>query len=221
MAFEGFESGSGVWFPLITTILLEVGITAATFERALLPDIFARWDEMVASGRMEPAQVEQLRAGMTANLTMRVGTIGSSALGVPLLTLLMALLLWFVAGFLLGGRFGFSRAWAVAAWSWLVLWPGSILRGVLAWAAESFQSVHLGLGVLVPTPEEPSKLFRFLTVLLDALSPFSAWWLVVIVFGVAAVSGLSRRKVGLALTLTYLFLAACGAALAALLGPGA
>jgi hypothetical protein len=27
MAFEGFESGSGVWFPLITTILLEVGIS--------------------------------------------------------------------------------------------------------------------------------------------------------------------------------------------------
>ena len=62
MAFEGLESGSGVWFPLVATILLEVGITAATFDRALLPDIFARWDDMAASVRMEPAQVEQLRA---------------------------------------------------------------------------------------------------------------------------------------------------------------
>ena len=220
-AWEGIESGSRSWVPLLLIVAVEVAAMAATFERALLPDIFARWDDMVSAGRMEPAQVAMLQEGMTSNPAWRWSTIAAPVYGIPLVTLFTAVLLWAVIGFLLGGRLRFRHAWALAAWTGLVMIPFSLLRAGLAYAAESYQAVHLGLGVLVPDPETPSKGWTGVTAFLEALSPFTAWWLVVLVLGASRLSGLSRRKVAIALVATYLILAAGGALFAALFSPGA
>lgn len=220
-AWEGLDAGSRSWFPLLVIVGTEIAVMAATFERALLPDIFARWDDMVSAGRMEPAQVAMLQDGMTSNPVWRWSTIAAPVYGIPLVTLFTAAVLWAVVGFLLGGRLRFRHAWALAAWTGLVMLPFSLLRAALAYAAESYRSVHLGLGVLVPEPETPSKLLTGLTVFLEALSPFGAWWLVVLILGAAQLSGVSRRKVAVALAVTYLLFAAGGALFAALFSSGA
>lgn len=220
-AWEGIAAGSRSWFPLSVVVLVEVAVMAATFERALLPDIFARWDDLVSAGRMDPAQVAMLQDRMTSSPIVLWSTIGAPAYGIPLVTLFTATVLWAVVGFLLGGRLRFRHAWAVAAWTGLVMLPFSLLRAALAYAAESYRAVHLGLGVLVPEPETPTKLLTGLTAFLEALSPFGAWWLVVLILGAAQLSGLSRRKVAVALIATYLVLAAGGALFAALFSPGA
>lgn len=220
-AWQGFDSATHPWFPLLIVILVEVAVMAVTFERALLPDIFARWDDMVALGRMEASQVAMLQDGMVSNPVWRWSTIASPVYGLPLVTLFVAAVVWLVVGFLLGGKIRFGRAWALASWAGLVMVPSSILRSAIAFYVESYKAVHLGFGVLVPEPESSSKLLVGLTSFLDALSPLTAWWLVVLILGAAQISGLPRGRVAAALTVTYLILAACGALFAALFTPGA
>ena len=220
-AWEGFDSATHPWFPLLLVAAVEVAVMAVTFERALLPDLLARWYDMVASGRMEPSQVAMLQEGMSSNPLWRWSTIGAPLYGLPLVTLFVAAVLWAVVGFLLGGRLRFGRAWALTAWAGLVMIPASVLRAAIAVYVESYRAVHLGLGVLVPEPETPSRLLAALTAFLEALSPFSAWWLVVLILGAARISGLPRGRVAVALTVTYLILALGGALFAALFAPGA
>lgn len=220
-AWEGFEGPTRPWFPLLVIIVFEIAMMLLVFERALLPDIFARWDDMVAAGRMEPSQVAMLQNGMLTDPLWRWSTIASPVYGVPLVTLLVAAMLWLVVGFLLGGRLRFGRAWALSCWAGLIMLPASGVRTAVAWVLESYKAVHLGLGVLVPEPETPSKLLTGLTAFLEALSPFTAWWLVVIILGAARLSGLPRGRVATAVVVTFLILAACGALLAAAFAPGA
>ena len=99
--------------------------------------------------------------------------------------------------------------------------PASFIRYAYGWVRESFEGLHLGLGVLVPEPETHTKLYTGLTVFLDAISPFAAWYLAVLVLGTAALSGAPRRNVAWVLVTLYLAFVAFSAAVAALLSSGA
>jgi hypothetical protein len=57
-------------------------------------------------------------------------------------------------------------------------------------------------------------------VVLDAISPFTAWYLAVVVLGTAVLSGAPRRNVAWVLVTLYLAFVAFSAAVAALFSPG-
>jgi hypothetical protein len=124
------------------------------------------------------------------------------------MALLVALVVWFAAAFLLGSRFRFRHALEVTCWAGLVKVPANALFFWLASRAESLRDVHLGLGALIPVADEPTRLLRAVTVFLDLLGPFEVWWFVVGVLGVVALSGLPRRQVAVTLGSLYLGLGA-------------
>ncbi len=219
-AWVGASEKGQWWFPLVLMIVIEVAMSALTYQRALLPDMFAKWEQAVANGTMQPAQLESMQRMFSENPAMMAWTLGSIVIILPLFTLLQALVLWFGAGFVLGARFRFSQGLTVVSWAALVNLPASFIRYAYGWAQESFVGLHLGLGVLVPEPEVHTKLYIGLTVFLDALSPFAAWYLAVLVLGTAALSGAPRRNVAWVLVTLYLAFVAFSATVAAFFSSG-
>jgi hypothetical protein len=219
-AWGGLEEKGQWWFPLVVTLVVEIGLSALTYHRALLPDMFTRWDQAVANGQMQPAQLDNLRKFFSESWIAIATTLGSILVAVPIVMLLQALVVWFGAGFVLGSRFRFSHGFTVVAWAGLVHLPASFVRYGYGWVQESFESLHLGLGVLIPEPDTPTKLHTGLSVFLDAISPFTAWYLAVVVLGTAALSGAQRRNVAWVLVTLYLAFVAFSAAVAALFSPG-
>ena len=222
-AWGGLE-GAGRWhrwgFPLTLTLVLEVVLSWATYHRALLPDMFQRWDQAVANGQMPPEQLENMTKFFTESWVAVATTLGSIVIVVPVVILLQGLMVWFGAGFVLGARFKFTQGLGVVAWAGLVHLPASLIRYGYGWVQQSFEGLHLGLGVLLPEPETPTKLHAGLTVFLDAISPFAAWYLAVVVLGTAVLSGAPRRNIAWVLVTLYLAFVAFSAAVAALFSPG-
>ncbi|MEQ1831884.1 MAG: YIP1 family protein [Candidatus Eisenbacteria bacterium] len=219
-AWVGASEKGQWWFPLVLMIVIEVALSALTYQRALLPDMFSKWEQAVANGAMQQAQLESMQTMFSENPAMMAWTLGSIILILPLFTLLQALVLWFGAGFVLGAKFRFSQGLTVVSWSALVNLPASFVRYAYGWVRESFEGLHLGLGVLVPEPETHTKLYTGLTVFLDALSPFAAWYLAVLVLGTAALSGAPRRNVAWVLVTLYLAFVALSATVAAFSSSG-
>jgi hypothetical protein len=123
-------------------------------------------------------------------------------------------------GFILGTRFSYRLALEVAAWSGLVQIPALLATTLLAWSKESMKAVHLGMAILLPDSDTPSKMLTFAKVFLDALGPFAIWALVVSILGASTLSGAPRKSVAwVCIALTVVF-ALFGASMAAMFGPG-
>ncbi len=219
-AWVGLSERGQWWFPLLIMIVLEVALSATTFRRVLLPDMFEKWEQQVANGQMQASQLDSMQAFFTDSPAALAWILGSIVIVIPLFMLLQALVLWFGAGFVLGARFRFSQGLTVVSWASLVNLPASFIRYGYGWARESFEGLHLGLGVLVPEPETHTKLYTGLTVFLDAISPFAAWYLAVLVLGTAALAGAPRRSVAWVLVTLYLAFVAFSAAVAAFTSSG-
>ena len=219
-AWTGLEDKGGWWFPVLLTLGIEVVLSAVTYHRALLPDMFERWDRAVANGQMPPEQLQNLTKFFSESWIAIATTLGSIVIVVPIAILIQALVVWFGASFVLGTKLRFSQGFAVVAWAGLVHVPASLIRYGYGWFQHSFEGLHLGLGVLLSEPDSPTKLHTGLSVFLDAISPFAAWYLVVLVLGTAALSGAPRRNIAWVLVTLYIAFVAFSAAVAALFSPG-
>lgn len=220
-AFEGLQGTGRWWIPLLIVVLIEVGLGFVCYQRVMVPDTLARMEQQVTSGQMTPEGYERVREQFVESNSGMGFTLGVIAVAIPIIYLLQALVVWFGAGFVLGAKFRFSQALGVVAWSGLVGIPGSLVRYAYGWTQESLKGLHLGLGVLLPEPETPTKLLTGLTVFLDAISPFTAWYLFLVVIGTATLAQMPRRNVAWVLVTLYLAFVAFSAAVAALFSPGA
>lgn len=218
-AWRGLETKAQWWFPFAIGLLLFVVTTLALYHRAIVPTQLAHMEEAVASGRMPAAQYDEFAARVDSPMGMAFGLIfGLPA--VALTTFFIALVVWFAGGFVLGTKFSYRQALEVVCWSELIAIVEGIIFGALAWQAQSFTGVHLGLGVLVPTAETASKMSTFLTSFLDGIGPFRIWRLIVAILGVSALSGAPRRNVAWVLSVLYLALLALGGAVGAMFSGG-
>ena len=212
----------GQWlFPFLVTLVLWVALQGLAFDHVTVPMMLDQWSTAVANGRMEPAQAQQMEQFFTGNPAARWIVLTQQAIFWPIAALFQALIMWFGAGFVLGTRFKFRQAFDVTLWSGLVKIPQLLLFFVLAFQRQSFQGVHLGLGMLVPEPETPNKLLTGLTTFLDFLGPFEVWWGIVVILGVSALTGAPRRNVAWVLVSLYLAFGVLFAAANAFFNPGA
>lgn len=219
-AWEGLRERSAWGFPLLLGLVLWLALQALAYDRVTLPMMLDQWSEAVASGRMEAAQEQEISRFFSESPLARWITLGQQAIAWPVFALFQALVLWFGIGFVLGTKLRFGSAMDVVCWSGLVRIPQTILFFALAFQRESFIGVHLGLGVLVPEGDAPSKLQSGLRGFLDLFGPFEAWWLFVAVLGAVALSGAPRKSVAWVVVALYLALGAFFAAVGAFLGPG-
>jgi len=212
----------GQWLlPLFVGLALWVGLQALAYHHVTVPMMLDSWSDLVASGRMEAAQMERMSAFFTDNPAAMWIILAQQAIVWPILSLLTALVVWFGGGFVLGTKLRYRQALDVVCWAGIVKWPALLLTFLLAWQKQTFKGVHLGLGALVPEADTPSKVQVGLTTFLDFIGPFEAWWVVVAVLGVAALTGAPRRNVAWVLVALYLAFGAFLAAVAALFNPGA
>jgi hypothetical protein len=211
----------GQWVaPLLASLVLWAGLQALCFDHVTVPMMQDAWNDAVSAGRMEQAQMDKMMAFFTGP-TARWIVVGQQAIFWPILTLLVALVVWFGGGFVLGTKLRYRQALDVVCWSGLVSWPAIVLTFALAWQRQTFKGIHLGLGALIPEGETPDKLRTGITMFLDFFAPFEAWRIAVAVIGVAALTGAPRRNVAWVLVALYLAFGAFLAAVNALFNPGA
>jgi len=211
----------GQWLPpLLASLVLWAGLQALCFDHVTVPMMQDAWNDAVSAGRMEQAQMDKMMAFFSGP-TARWIVVGQQAIFWPILTLLVALVVWFGGGFVLGTKLRYRHALDVVCWSGLVSWPAIVLTFALAWQRQTFKGIHLGLGALIPEGETPDKLRTGITMFLDFFAPFEAWRIAVAVIGVAALTGAPRRNVAWVLVALYLAFGAFLAAVNALFNPGA
>jgi hypothetical protein len=207
------------WFPMTLMALAGAVFTLVLHERAILPMITQRWEQMVDSGQLSPEQLERMSEGLGGPAGLAI-SVAQQFIAWPIILFALALLVWFGAGFVLGTKLRYRQALEVAAWSSLIHIPAQLLIGVLAWSKQTLYGIHVGLGILLPEAEAPTKLQAALASFLDALGPFQIWSVVVVVIGAAALSGAPRRSVAWVMSGLYLGLSVFLAALSALFAPG-
>ena len=218
-AWQGLREHGQWWFPFLLVPAINLVVALVIYRRAHLPMILESLEERVANGEMTPDQlapIEQFYSG-PAGLMI---TGGSVAVMMLLFLLVVALLIWFTIGFVLGAPFRYRLALEVATWSSLVTLPGMIVGSAIGWARENMRGVHIGFGVLLPEPEAGDRLLLAAGVFLDLIGPFGIWHVAVAALGAAYLSGLSRKPVAWALGALYLVLGLFAAALAALVPGG-
>ena len=218
-AWTGLESRSQWWFPMVVMILVGAAMSVALHQRALMPMISESWEQAVADGRMTTAQVDRMESFMSGPLGMCI-TAAQQAIAWAIIPLISALVVWFGISFLLGRKFRFRLAFEAVTWSSLVMIPGQLLAGGLAWSRETMKGLHTGFGVLLPESETPSKLMTGLGFFLDGIGPLALWYVVVLVIGAAALSGSPRKSVGWVLGSLYVAMTVFFSALGAMFSRG-
>lgn len=219
-AWVGLERRGQWWFPLLLSVVVAVAGTALVYHLALLPAQLEQLERMVEAGQLPAEQYDGLAEGMASPGRVAL-SLAFVPLGVLFITLLVTLVPWIGAGFLLGRPFRFRDAWVVTCWAGLVTIPAQLLTFALGWVNESLTSVHIGFGALLPLAEPPSKLLTALASFLDqAVGPFAIWHFAVLALGTAALAGAPRKPALLALGGLWLVLWGVMAALGGLMSPG-
>jgi hypothetical protein len=192
-AWTGLRQHAQWWFPLVIIAIFAAAFAAALHHRALLPMMSAAWRDQVANGNMSAEQLQKMEDFFGGPKGMLI-TVVQQLLILPIIQLLMALLVWFSVGFVLGRPLTYRLSLEVASWAGLVTIPAQILTGIIAWTRETMKGVHVGFGLLLPDTDTPSRLMIFLGAVLDALGPLSIWYVAVLVLGASALSGAPRKQ---------------------------
>lgn len=219
-AWEGIEEQVQWWIPLLLMSLVTAGMFFLLYHRAYLPMLLDQLDQQVVNGQLPAEQVDRMEQVYTSTPTM-IMIMVTQLLAVTVITLISAAVVWFGVGFVLGARFRYRIALESVCWANLVTLPSYVVMAAIAWSQETMKGVHLGLAALLPHSDTPSKLEVGMTVFLDAISPFAAWNLFVLVLACSTLSKAPRRSVAWVLVSLYLALFAIGAAVSALFAPGA
>lgn len=217
-AWTGLQTQVQWWFPLLLFLAINVTGALLLHERALIPMLSDTWDQQVANGNMTPDRVDKMLEFMRSPMGITFA-VGQQVVVIAVITFVTALVIWFGIGFLLGTRFSYRLSLEVAAWAGLVNVPAQLLAFGLAWYRQTYKGLHVGFGALLPEADTPSKLMSGLGVLLDAIGPFSIWFLVVGIIGASTLSGAPRRSASWTLGLLYGALWVFVAALAAFFTP--
>lgn len=218
-AWEGLREKAQWWFPMLIMVVVSVGTSLILHDRAVLPMMIESWDQQIADGQIQASQVD----GMITFFDSpggRAAMAVQQAIGTPIMMLIVALAVWFGAGFVLGTGLKFRHAIEVASWSSLITIPAYLVTTVLAWISETMRGVHVGFGGLLPPMDEPTKFGIAARTFLDALGPLAIWYLVVGIIGAAAMSGAPRKSVAWVLGILYLAIVVFMSALAAMFAPG-
>jgi hypothetical protein len=218
-AWGGLTERVQWWIPVLVMVIVACAGTTVLQHRALLPMLTESWDQQVQDGKLPAAQAEKMEQFMDGPTGLAV-MVGQQVVIVVGWALIVALVIWFGVGFVLGTKFRYRHALEVAAWTGLINLPAVLIAYTEAWFMETFKGLHTGFGALLPT-DSHSKLLLGLGVVLDSIGPLGIWYLAVGILGAAALSGAPRRSVAWVLSSLYVALVLVAAAFAAMFTPAA
>lgn len=199
-AFEAFKQKPTIWVPLILVAVM--GATAGF----LLAEVSGidQYEMMKTSTTLPPVALEQMRQGIDD--PNQIGGAIGGALVMPIITVVSALLAWFIGGFLFGGKkVKFTEIWGVGLLAALIPTAGGLIRVPMAIAKGTAQ-VSIGPAALLQQTDYVSIL-RFIFMFTDV---FAIWSLIVISFGYSAIFGFSAGKGAAVAIINWLVMTSLG-----------
>ncbi len=219
-AAQGLEDHVQWWIPMLLSLAMVAIMFVTLYDRAFTPMLVEQMDQQVVSGQVPAEQADKIEDFYASKAGLAIMG-GSQLVAVAAMTFIVAMVVWFGVGFVLGAKFRYRLALEAVCWASLVTLPSYLVMIAIAWSQETMKGIHLGLAALLPQPETPTKLSVGLTVFLDAISPFAAWNLFVLVLLCSSLAGAPRRNVAWVLVSLYLALFAIAAVVSGFMAPGA
>jgi magnesium-transporting ATPase (P-type) len=216
-AMAGLAERPTSLLPMILFLLVVLAQMLLIYQSSIVPMQLEQMEKKVDAGQMAPEALDHMESMMRSPVGEAWG-VGLAVIVVALINLLIAALVLVAMNFVLGGRMSFRQSWSLNWWTSLISVAGIVVSTVLTLATGKFP-VHLGLGVLAPPEQATSKLGVFVGTLLDAISPFTLWWLAVLVIGASAISGKPTRAIAWTFAAFFLVFSVIGAGLGALATP--
>ena len=182
-AFEDFKPKPRILVLLIITMVVAAVVALGTAKYQALLQY-----ELLKTSAVIPQQIlDQTR--QAASEVDLLKAIPGGAIVVVIVGLLVALVAWFIGGFLMGGKAKFKAAWATTLLGGLIMELGSLVRLPLIMAKESVY-VSLGLAAFFPGKDFRSIFYS----LLYYFDIFMVWAIIVTGIGYGIIFGLSRGK---------------------------
>jgi hypothetical protein len=195
------------WFLPLLVYALAVGIfMIAIWNPVVLPEQIAKIEE---SGRPGAEQAIEMMQGPMQYVSQAVAVVGTAVS-----VLIYALAVFFIAGFMLGGRLNYRQSLSLVSHACLVVVPGILLRIPLALAAGQSQ-VSLGPGALLPPAQAEGFGGKFASYFLVNFDVFILWQTALVALGVAVIAKLPPRTANIGIWSVFLAFALVTALLGA------
>jgi hypothetical protein len=196
------------WFVPFVLLLVAAAIyVLATWNGAWVPEMSAKMEEQ---GAPEQAYEFIQKVGLVM-YSVLIPVIGA------IVTLIYAVAVMFVGGFLLGGRLSFKQSLSVVSHAGLVSLVALPIRILLANAAQSPQ-VTLGPGALLPPGQQEGFAMKFLASFLQSFDLFTLWQTALVALGVSVVARVGFKSAMFAMFGLFLVFALLGALVGSLAG---
>jgi hypothetical protein len=197
------KDGSRWWIPFVITLVVSTAIAAYTVPKIVMPERMAD---------VRQTMIEQGATQADIDRVMQMSSAVGGVLGIVGVLVVTAIIFFITAGLLhlfarmVGGKGRFRHARAVAAYAMLITTLGSLIKLPMM-AAKKTMFVETGLALFLRNAGPSDKLYRFFMAGFDI---FTIWWVVVLVFGVAAAYRLPKGKAAVAAGLIWAILAILG-----------
>jgi hypothetical protein len=197
------KDGSKWWIPFVITLVVSTAIAAYTVPKIVMPERMAD---------VRQTMIEQGATQADIDRVIQMSSAVGGAIGVVAVLVVTAIIFFITAGLLhlfakmVGGKGRFRHARAVAAYAMLITTLGSLIKLPIM-VAKKTMFVETGLALFLKNAEPSDKLYRFFMAGFDI---FTIWWVVVLVFGVAAVYRVPKGRAAVAAGLIWAILAILG-----------
>jgi len=190
--------GTGFAVVCLTAFLVVLVNSSLLFSKGAMEDVMRREEKklnaQVAQGKISAADAataaERMR-GISPILFAVIGAVGG-AIATVIVSFCWALVV-FLAGKILGGPISFARAYELTGLAFVIQCFAAVVGGGLIMLRDSLTLPTAAL--FIEDFDPGSKLHN----LLQALAPFTIWFVAVLGIGLACSSGLSIRKCLIAL----------------------
>ncbi len=188
------SAGTGFAVVCLVVILAILGNFTLLVSKGALEDVFRRqqkaMEQSVEQGKMTAAQasrgMEQMR-GMSPVIFVGIGAVAATVF--TLVGSVFWALVVFLAGKFLGGRpISFAKSYEISGLAFVILLVGGLVTTGLILLRDSLSTPS---GALFVEDFDPGNKVH---ILLQALNPFSIWFVAVLGVGFACSSGVPIRK---------------------------
>jgi len=182
-AFTAYLRKPRILIPLIVLLIVggAIGYSTAGYNSQM------QYDMLKKSTVIPPAQLEQMRDGIE-NPARVMGAVGP-IVAITIVTMIEALLAWFLGGVVFGGKVNFKPVWGVGLLAGVIAQVGGLIRVPLVVASNNPKAT-IGLAAMFPTKDFSSIMYSYLFYF-DA---FAIWSIIVAAIGYALLFKISKGK---------------------------
>ncbi|MGH7727150.1 MAG: YIP1 family protein [Candidatus Eiseniibacteriota bacterium] len=173
--------------PMILAVVLIAAFILILWDPVMLPETI----EKIEEGGQNAEQGIEMMTTIGRWITLITGVIGG-----VVVTFIWAAAVFFVGGFLLGGKMSYKHALSLVTHAGLVAVPGLLVRIPLALFSKTAQ-VSIGPGAFFPPSQAEGFAAKFFANVLFNLDLFTIWQTALVALGVAVIARVPKGRANL------------------------